>query len=72
MAKKLTLDDLRKMDCDMLTPAQVAPVLGVDPHWIRVAAREHPEWIGFPVLIVRSRTKIPRLGFISWMEGRAA
>ena len=65
----LTLADIKKMTKDVITPAEAAQVVGCDPNWIRLAAREHPEWLGFPVIIIRNRTKIPRVAFIRYMEG---
>ena len=65
----LTLKDIKQMDKDIITPAEAAQVVGCDPQWIRLAAREKPEQLGFPVIIVRSRIKIPRMAFIKYMEG---
>lgn len=67
----MTLDDLKRLDREFLTPAQVADVLGCDPQGIRVWARQRPEGLGFPVCIVGSRTKIPKRPFIQFMEGKA-
>ena len=64
----LTLDDIRSMDREVLTPQVVAQVIDCDPQYIRVAARQHPETLGFPVARIGNRTKIPRLAFIRWME----
>lgn len=65
----MTLDDIKKMDAPILTPAIAAEILGCDPHYIRVAARDAPERLGFPVIRLGSRTKIPRVAFIKFMEG---
>ena len=65
----MTLEEIRSYEREFLTPAQVAPVLGCDPQDIRVTARRHPEQLGFNVALVGTRVKIPRLGFIRWMEG---
>ena len=65
----MTLDEIRDFPRDYLTPAQVAEVLGADPQDIRLAARMHPERLGFNVSVIGTRTKIPRLGFLRWMEG---
>lgn len=65
----MNLEDVRRMDKDTITPAVAAQVLGCDPQWIRVAAREDKSLLGFPVVIIKSRTKIPRLAFIRYMEG---
>lgn len=63
------LDEIRGMDTPTITPAQAATVLGCDPHWIRLAARQCPERLGFPVTVIKSRTKIPRIPFIRYIEG---
>lgn len=63
------LAELKKMDKPMITPAQAAPVLGCDPLFIRVAARDCPEKLGFPVFRCGNRTKIPRIPFIRFVEG---
>jgi hypothetical protein len=68
---KEALEAIKAMDDVTITPAQAAPAIGCDPHWIRIMAREHPEKLGFPVIILRSRTKIPRLPFIRYIEGTA-
>lgn len=66
----MNLAEIKAMDRDVITPAQAAGVLGCDPHYIRVAARERPELLGFPVILIESRVKIPRLAFIRYMEGK--
>ena len=65
------LDAIKQMETPTITPAQAAPVLGCDPHWIRLVARQQPERLGFPVTVIRSRTKIPRVPFIRYIEGLA-
>lgn len=65
----MTLDVLRSIDREFLTPAEVGAVLGCDPQSIRVQAATEPWRLGYPVTRVGSRTKIPRLAFIKFMEG---
>lgn len=67
----MSLDDLKRLDREFLTPAQVAEILGCNPQGIRVWARERPEGLGFPVCLVGSRIKIPKRPFIQFMEGKA-
>lgn len=67
----MTLNDIRAMDREYLTPAQVAAVLGCDQQGVRVWAREHPEELGFPVIRVGNRVKIPKEGFLRFMQGGA-
>lgn len=56
----MTLSEVERMDAATLTPAQVASVLHSDPQLIRVATRQRPELLGFNVIIVGNRVKIPR------------
>lgn len=63
------LQALQQMTKLFLTPAEVAPVIGCDPQWIRVMAAQAPDKLGFPVTRIRSRTKIPRIPFINYVTG---
>lgn len=62
----MTLDEIRASDKAVLTPAEIAPVLGVNPQSIRVA---DPVDLGFPVIKLGTRTLIPRVPFLAVMEG---
>lgn len=66
------LDAIRQMETPTITPAQAAQVLGCNPHWIRLMAREKPNQLGFPVTVIKSRTKIPRIPFIRYIDGITA
>ena len=66
----MTLDEIRNSTKEVLTPADIAGVLNADPQDIRVQARTAPEKLGFPVIIIKSRTKIPRLPFLRYMSGQ--
>lgn len=69
MAKRITLDDVKAMDQEMLTPAIVGQVIGCNPYYISLQARENPALLGFPVSVHGTRTLIPRRSFIRFMEG---
>lgn len=64
----MTLIDIENSDKLFLTPAEAAPVLGVDPHSIRMQARMDPDKLGFPVVVTGSRTKIPREAFVNFVK----
>ena len=66
------LEAIKAKDDLMITPAEAAPVLGVDPQSIRLQAEEDPRMLGFRVSRIGGRTLIPRLPFISWVEGAIA
>ena len=56
-----------------LTPAEVAPILGADANAIREQAQRDPSKLGFPVVVVGTRVKIPKDGFLYFMQyGRNA
>ena len=63
----MTLDDLKAVDREYLLPREVAEIIGTDPHSVRVAARLEPERLGFPVIVVGTRIKIPRIPFLKHM-----
>lgn len=65
----MTLQELKKLDRNIITPAMAAQIIGCDPHYIRLQARNRPELLGFPVIVLGTRTKIPRVPFIRFIEG---
>lgn len=62
-----SIQDIIALDKDYLTPAEIAGVLGSDPQTIRVAARVDPQRLGFPVVVIGSRVKIPKAAFLRYM-----
>lgn len=67
--KRLTLAEIETMDRDMLTPVIVSQYLGCSDHTIRLQARARPELLGFPVICIGSRVKIPKAGFLAYCRG---
>lgn len=68
----MTLNDIKNMEQDVITPSVAAQVLKCNPHWIRVAAKKDKGLLGFPVVLIGSRVKIPRKAFIRFMEGEVS
>lgn len=68
----MTLEEIRAIDREYLLPREVAAVLGTDPYSISVWAKQRPEELGFPVIRIGTRTKIPKRAFLAYMEGGAA
>lgn len=64
------LERIKQMDQVTITAELAAPVIGSDPNTIRLQARQAPEKLGFPVICVGSRVKIPRIPFIWFVEGK--
>ena len=66
----MTLDEIKAIDREYLIPKEIAPILGCDPQDIRVSAKQRPDLLGFPVAVIGSRVKVPRRGFLNWLEGK--
>lgn len=64
----MTLNEIKASNAEMLTPADVAGVLGCQPYAINVQARDDPAKLGFPVCVTGTRVRIPRRAFLHWME----
>lgn len=66
----MTLAEIMKSEKDMLTPTDVAEVLGVNAYSINLQAKDDVRALGFPASKVGTRVRIPRLGFINWFNGK--
>lgn len=47
----------------------VEKLLKINGTTIRRAAREHPETLGFPVMLYGNQVRIPRRAFVRFLEG---
>jgi len=65
----MTVEEVRQSDKLFLTPADIGPILGCDPQAIRIQARTDPQKLGFPVIVVGARTRIPRQRFLEFIGG---
>lgn len=68
----MTIEEVRASTKTTLTPADIAPIIGCNPQGIRITARRNPEWLGFPVVCIGNRVKIPREPFLRHWTGGAA
>lgn len=64
----LTLLEIKQSNKPFLTASDVAEVLCCDPHSIRLQAHDNPDALGFPVVVMRSRVRIPRKAFLSYIK----
>ena len=64
----MNIEDIKNMDKEILTPGDVAPLLGCDPNILRFQAKQDIKALGFPAAKIGSRIKIPKEGFIKWFE----
>lgn len=69
----MTIDEIRASSKTMLAPADVCGLLGVSAYTINIQAREDKErgtqTFPFPVMLIRSRVKIPRKQFLKFITG---
>lgn len=65
----MTLDEIRSSTKTVLTPEDVCDVLGCKPYSINQQAKANAARLGFPVMIIGTRVKIPRLAFLNFMDG---
>ncbi len=65
----MTLKEIAQLDRPYLTPAQAAPILNCNPYFISLMAKteENRKALGFPVIRMGTRTKIPRIPFLRIM-----
>ncbi len=65
----MTLQEIKSSSKEVLTCQEVAPVLKCNPATLHMQAMEQPERLGFPVIVMGSRVKIPRKPFLNFMNG---
>jgi hypothetical protein len=66
----VTIDEIRQSDKTMLTPTDIAPILGCHPYSLNVAAKADIKALGFPASLIGTRLRIPRVGFLRWFDGQ--
>lgn len=66
----MTLTEIATSDKSFLTPQDVAGVIHCRPHNINLQAQADPKKLGFPVSVIGTRVRIPRVGFLKWLEGK--
>lgn len=67
----MTLTEIQHSKKDVLTPSDIAEILHCSPYYITVRARQDKrdgtDHFGFPVIVINSRTRIPRIPFLRVM-----
>ena len=66
---QMTLQELEQLETEVLTPKQVAPILGCQPYTINVAVKNGKNPFPFPVIRMGTRVRIPKTPFIKAMRG---
>ncbi len=63
----MTLPEMKTSSKIWLTAAEVAPVLECDPNYVRWQAQNDPAKLGFPVVVMKTRIRIPRKRFLEYL-----
>lgn len=68
----MTLEQIEALDREFLIPKDIAPLLGCDPYYITLQARQDRETgkssFPFPIIMIGNRTKIPKRAFVEVMK----
>lgn len=64
-----TLEEIEACPKTMLVPTDVAGYLGCEAHSINRAAKDAPGLLGFPIIVMGSRVRIPKDGFVRFCRG---
>lgn len=69
----ITLEEIEAIHKDFLTPTDIADFIGCNPQSIRVQAYDDKskskDSFGFPISVIGTRVKIPKIPFIKFMRG---
>lgn len=63
----MTIPEIVALEREFLIPTEIAGIVGMNAQTIRVAARQRPELLGFPVIVAGTRTRIPRVPFLRFL-----
>lgn len=64
----MTIDDIIQTDQVFLKPTDIAPILHCDPQQLRMAAHREPWKLGFKVVVIGRRVRIPREAFLQYLK----
>lgn len=65
----MTLADIIAWPKETITCKQAAAVLGYGEYQLHQKAVKCPDSLGFPVIVIGKRVKIPKNAFIAFMNG---
>lgn len=63
----MTIEEMQTSKSIYLSVSEVASVLHCDPQALRVQAHTNPQALGYPVIIIGRRVRIPRIPFLHYL-----
>lgn len=64
----MTIQQIEESKKIYLIPDEIAEIMEADPASIRRQAQDDPSKLGFPVVVIGTRVKIPRAGFLFFLK----
>lgn len=64
----MTYRQIKESRKNMLVPTDISDILDCTPYSINVQAQSDATKLGFPVCVMGTRVRIPRLAFLHWLE----
>lgn len=64
----MTLQEIEASEKIFLTPDDIGALIGVNPFSINQQAKKDISQLGFPASLIGTRVRIPREGFLYWMQ----
>lgn len=65
----MTLSDIENRNKEFLIPSDIAEILGCDKYSINKQAQTDASKLGFPVVVMGTRVRIPKQAFIKFCKG---
>jgi hypothetical protein len=65
--KRMTMDDLVRMNSAVIPGTWAAQVMGMNPTRLVGYARDRPDLLQFPFQLSGNHVKIPRVPFLKWL-----
>lgn len=65
----MTIDEILKADTAYLSPSDICELTGYDAYALRFHAKNSPDELPFPVTVIGSSVKIPRIPFLICYPG---
>lgn len=63
----MTLNELLSSDAVFVNANDIAPILNARPQEIRNQAKADASVLGFPVIVINKRVRVPRVPFLRWI-----
>ena len=67
----MTIEEIKNSSRTYLTVCDIGKIVGIRPDKLRYQALTDSTKLGFPVCVADKTVRIPRVAFLTWMNGAA-